>query len=54
MVEPEKAVEVKKIACEICLKQVPKSETKVDEANDYVLYFCGLDCYEKWREEKEQ
>jgi len=54
MSESEKPTELKKVACDICLKEVPKSEAKMDEASDYVLYFCGLDCYEKWREEKEE
>jgi len=54
MTEPEKVVETEKVACEICLKHVPKSETKVEEASDYVLYFCGIDCYEKWREEEKE
>ena len=22
----------------------------MEEASDYVLYFCGLDCYRIWRE----
>ncbi len=52
--EKRTQVEVEQVACEVCLKEVPKSESKVDEASDYVLYFCGIDCYEKWRgEEKE-
>ena len=54
MREREKPAETEKIACEVCLKEVPKSEAKIDEASDYVLYFCGLDCYERWREEKEE
>ena len=40
------------IACEICRTQVPISEAKSEEAVDYVLYFCGLDCYEKWCHQK--
>ena len=36
------------VACEICLKEIPISEAKVDEAVDYVRHFCGLDCYAKW------
>jgi hypothetical protein len=54
MNKPEKQVEVEvvQVACEVCLKEVPKSVSKVDEASDYVLYFCGIDCYEKWREEE--
>ena len=39
------------VPCEVCLKEIPRSEAKVDEANDYVVYFCGLDCYDKWRNE---
>ena len=54
MSNPEKPTEIEKIACEICLKEVPESEAKVDEAIDYVLYFCGLDCYEKWRGAKKE
>ena len=54
MTEPEKPVVLEKIACETCLKEVPESEAKVDEASDYVLYFCGLDCYEKWHKEKKE
>jgi len=37
------------VSCEMCLKEVPRSEASVPEATDYVLYFCGLDCYQKWR-----
>jgi len=38
------------VSCEICLAQIPSSEAKMEEASDYVLYFCGLDCYKAWRE----
>jgi hypothetical protein len=24
------------------------------EARDYVAYFCGLECYDKWRREREE
>ena len=37
------------VACEICLKEIPNSEAKMEEASDYVAYFCGLDCYDKWK-----
>jgi len=36
------------VKCELCLKEIPRSEAKSAEATDYVLYFCGLDCFEKW------
>lgn len=39
------------VSCEVCMKEIPRSEAKVDEASDYVAYFCGLDCYDKWRHE---
>jgi hypothetical protein len=38
-----------RVKCEICLKEIPRSEAKSAEAVDYVLYFCGLDCFEKWQ-----
>jgi hypothetical protein len=37
------------VACEVCLKEIPPDEAGIVEANDYVLYFCGLDCYRQWR-----
>lgn len=54
MNEHEKPTEIEKVPCEICLKEIPRSEAKIEEACDYVMYFCGLDCYEKWREENER
>ena len=39
------------VPCEVCMKEIPRSEAKVEEASDYVAYFCGLECYEKWRTE---
>ena len=39
------------VSCEVCLKEIPRSEAKVEEARDYVAYFCGLDCFEKWQTE---
>ena len=53
MSESEKPVKLESVACEICLKEIPKSEAKTGEAGDYVLYFYGLDCYEKWQDEDE-
>ena len=39
-----------KVACEVCMKEIPRSEAKVEEAADYVVHFCGLECYEKWQQ----
>ena len=49
MTEHEIPTEIDKVKCEKCLKEIPKSEAKIAEATDYVLYFCGLECYEKWQ-----
>ena len=38
------------VSCEVCLKQIPKNEARSREAREYTQYFCGLDCYEKWRQ----
>ena len=45
----DRPVEVQRVRCEVCRKEVPRSEAVVPEATDYVLYFCGLDCYERWK-----
>ena len=37
------------VPCNVCQHEVPTSEAVVAEATDYVVYFCGLDCYERWR-----
>jgi hypothetical protein len=36
------------VSCEVCLKEIPKSEAWVPEAVDYFVYFCGPDCHAKW------
>ena len=37
------------VECEVCMKEIPTSEARSEEASDYVLHFCGLECYEKWQ-----
>jgi hypothetical protein len=37
-----------KIVCRICEREVPVSEAVVPEATDYMVHFCGLDCYARW------
>jgi len=39
----------KLVECEICMKEIPRSEAKMEEASNYVAYFCGLDCFDKWK-----
>lgn len=51
MAENAKPVGRGLVPCETCLKLVPRSEAASAEARDYVAYFCGLECYEKWTRE---
>jgi len=37
--------------CEVCLNEVSAEESKLSEVDDYVMYFCGLDCYDKWHKQ---
>ncbi len=48
----EKLPDAKLVACEVCRTQIPISEAKSAEAVDYVMYFCGLNCYEKWKKQE--
>jgi hypothetical protein len=54
MATSDKPVELERVACAICRKEVPISEAAISEATDYVVYFCGLDCYEKWKSQSEK
>jgi hypothetical protein len=31
------------------MKNLPRTEALQPEAEEYVMYFCGLECYEAWR-----
>jgi hypothetical protein len=48
MARSDRPVEATLVTCEVCLKEIPKSEATVAEAADYFVYFCGPDCYHKW------
>lgn len=37
--------------CEHCHSEIPPSAIDQPEPEEYSLYFCGLECFEKWREE---
>ena len=48
MPESTPPVEQELISCEVCLKTIPKERAEHAETDDYVAYFCGLDCYDVW------
>lgn len=39
------------IACDVCCFEIPVSEAKSEEATEYVIYYFGLDCYDKWKKQ---
>lgn len=39
------------VACEVCLMEIPASEATSSEAVDYVRYFCGAECHERWQQQ---
>lgn len=53
MVDIDKPIDDIKVECVTCLKEIPKSGAKSVETSDYVHYFCGLECYEKWQQKKQ-
>lgn len=52
MIEQKKLLEPEKVTCKVCLKEIPASEAKSEEATDYVVYYCSLDCYDQWKNQK--
>lgn len=41
-----------RVPCEVCFKEIPVSKAMSEAAVDYVLHFCGLECYAKWEKQK--
>ena len=52
MIEKPELTGVPLVPCEVCQKEIPKSAALSAEDQDYVLYFCGPDCYEEWSAEQ--
>lgn len=48
MTTNDKLVELGLMSCEICMKEVPIDEALNPETADYIVFFCGLECYEQW------
>lgn len=41
-----------KVFCEVCLKTVPRVDALSSEGRDYVAYFCGAGCYDRWHRQR--
>jgi Domain of unknown function (DUF3330) len=37
------------VPCGVCQREIPLSAAVWREGSDYVEYFCGLECYDRWR-----
>ena len=37
------------VPCSVCQREIPLSAAVSREASDYVEHFCGLECYDRWR-----
>jgi len=42
------------ITCDVCHREIPLSAAVWRESSDYVAYFCGLECYDRWRNQEAQ
>lgn len=51
MNDTTKFVDPERVACDVCLREVPYTDAQHDEGGDYVMHFCGLECYKMWREQ---
>ena len=54
MTEQKRPIEPETVSCEVCFKEIPISEAKSVKATDYIMYYCGLDCYDKWSKQEEK
>ena len=52
MIEQKEIVVPEKVTCEVCFKEIPISEATSVKATDYIVYYCGLDCYDRWKNQK--
>jgi hypothetical protein len=50
MNDARKTVDPVHVACEVCLNEIPHTHARHEEVDDYVMYFCGLECYTIWRQ----
>ena len=44
-----KSADPQSVFCEVCMKRVAKAEALASEGPDFVAYFCGNACYERWQ-----
>jgi hypothetical protein len=40
------------VACSVCHHEIPVSAALWRESSDYVAHFCGLQCFDRWRNQR--
>ncbi|QKT02867.1 DUF3330 domain-containing protein [Ectothiorhodospiraceae bacterium 2226] len=40
------------LSCAQCKKEIPASTVVTSEGGEYVLHFCGVECMDAWKREK--
>jgi hypothetical protein len=48
-IEPPEAKPPARVSCAVCRRELAADQALNQEGEDYVLWFCGIACYEKWR-----
>jgi len=43
-------IENEQLECNVCLREIPRTVGNSVEGDEYVSHYCGLDCYQKWRD----
>ena len=54
MTTNEKLIALEQISCEVCKQEVPLTDATIPETADYIVHFCGLECYEEWRSQNDR
>lgn len=49
---PENQTDANHLSCCVCGREIPPSEAQSVEGEDYMWYFCGLDCFDRWQKRK--
>ena len=46
--------EPENVSCDVCLTEIPDSVAMSGEGDEYTQHYCGIECYDKWREKEKQ
>ncbi len=49
---PHPSLTPERISCSVCRREIPLSSALTPQGEDYVLYFCGIECYEEFAAEQ--